>query len=171
MWKPIEGYRWPYRINEEGDVQKFYEGKWVALRPYISGGRNRAMVKMRTIDNRKIEVPLVWLMADAFMGGRRPGMNIIHKNGSKLDCAVWNLKFVTKSESGKLGAGARRRTVLKVAPDGTVVAVFSSGREASRADFISQNAINQRCLHQVKNPFLLNGYTYEYEDRIRRKRP
>ena len=26
MWKEIKGYRWPYRINEDAQVAKFYEG-------------------------------------------------------------------------------------------------------------------------------------------------
>lgn len=60
------------RINREGCVQKqLDDGSWYTLKAYMSGGRSRAVVKMRSKDNRKIEVPLVWLMADAFMGGRR----------------------------------------------------------------------------------------------------
>ena len=31
MWKQIDGYRWPYRINEGGKVQKLDGGVWVDL--------------------------------------------------------------------------------------------------------------------------------------------
>ena len=90
-WVAIIGYRWPYRINREGCVQKQLEdGSWYTLKAYMVGGRSRAVVKMRSKDNRKIEVPLVWLMADAFMGGRRPGYGIVHRNGAKLDCSLGN---------------------------------------------------------------------------------
>lgn len=163
QWRPIDGYRWPYRINIDGTVQKFYGGEWVTLTPYLT--TTRARVKMRTAENKRVDVPVVWLMADAFMGGRRPGMNIVHKDGCKLNNALWNLKMQTKSECGKRTSGNRRRAVMKVAPDGTVVEIFKSGREAARNEYISQNAIYQRCQHQIKDPYRLNGYTYEYESR------
>lgn len=169
MWKEIKGYKWPYRVNEDGVVQKFYREKWVTLNPYIHG--ERAMVKMRSLENKKMDVPVVWLMADAFMGGRRPGMNIVHKDGCKLNNCIWNLKFETKRQCGKRSSRARSRPVLKVAPDGTVVEIFRSGREAARREYVSQNAINVRCLHRVKDPYLLTGYTYEYEDNRKPGRP
>ena len=45
MWKAIDGYRWPYRINEGGKVQKLDGAAWVNLKPYIAG-RNRACVEI-----------------------------------------------------------------------------------------------------------------------------
>lgn len=169
MWKQIDGYMWPYRINEEARVQKFYQGKWVDLHPCIAG-RNRAEIKMRTKDNRKIQVPLVWLMADAFMGGRKPGYNIYHLDGSKLNCAYWNLKFMTKQECGKITGGTgNRRAVLKIDKSGEVVAIYKSSREAARKEYISYNAMHNRCLNKVQNPFDLTGYNYQYEDSPGRK--
>lgn len=165
-WVAIEGYRWPYRINQEGCVQKQLEdGSWFTLTPYISGGRSRAMVKMRTVDNRKVEVPLVWLMADAFMGGRRPGYGIVHKNGAKLDCSLWNLKFLPMKECGRLSCRAKRRPVEKVDRDGNVVEIYASAREAAEKNYISQNSIWARCNGKVKDPFRLDGHDYRYEQR------
>lgn len=163
MWKQIDGYRWPYRINEDGRIQKFWQGQWVELHPYLSGGRTRAMVKMRSADNRKIEVPMVWLMADAFMGGRRDGYAIIHKDGAKLNNAVFNLEFMPRKHVGNLSKYAKRKTVLKINPAGEVVDIFRSAREAADHDYISRNAVCDRCRNKVRNPFLLNGYTYQYE--------
>ena len=163
MWKQIDGYRWPYRINEGGKVQKLDGGVWVDLKPYLAG-RNRACVKMRTSDNRKIDVPIVWLMADAFMGGRRPGLCITHKNGSKFNCALWNLEFKSRQECGKLSSGNRRKTVFKIDREGNVVAIYRSAREAAEKEYISQNSISARCLGHVQNPFDLTGYNYQYED-------
>lgn len=156
---------WTYRINEDARIQKFWHGEWVELHPYITGGRQRALVRMRSADNRKIEVPVVWLMADAFMGGRRPGMTITHKDGSKLNCAVWNLQFMTRSECARLGGKSRRRTVLKIAPDGTVVNIYRSAREAAKKEYVSLNVILNRCLNRVTDPFEFTGYSYQYEER------
>lgn len=121
MWKQIEGYKWPYRINEDGEIQKFYEGEWVDLHPYISSNRGRAMVKMRTKDSEPVDVPMVWLMADAFMGGRREGYAIIHKDGMKLNNAIWNLAFVPMKKVGLLSYKCRRKAVLKIDRDGNTV--------------------------------------------------
>ena len=165
-WAAIPGYRWPYRISREGRVQKQLEdGSWYTLKPYLGGGRSRAMVKMRTKDNRKIEVPLVWLMADAFMGGRRPGYGIVHKNGAKLDCSYENLEFRSAKDCGKISCRSRRKAVMKVDRAGNVVEVYPSGREAAKKNYISQNSIWARCHNRVKDPFRLDGYNYQYESR------
>ena len=162
-WRDIPGYLWPYRINEEGDIQKFWNGAWVNLRPYLSGGRARAMVKMRSVENKPVDVPLVWLVADAFMGGRRPGMAIIHKNGSKLDCGVRNLRFVTRREAASLSWGNRRRPVMKISRDGEVVDIYPSVTAAAKANYISKNSIWARCTGRVADPYSLDGYDYRYE--------
>jgi hypothetical protein len=58
-WVEIPGYRFRYQINREAVVRKELEsGEWYVLKPYISG-RTRACVKMRTADNRKVDVPVV----------------------------------------------------------------------------------------------------------------
>ena len=34
VWKQIDGYRYAYRISEDGEVQrKMPDGKWIALTP------------------------------------------------------------------------------------------------------------------------------------------
>ena len=149
--------------SREAVVRKELEsGEWYVLKPYISG-RTRACVKMRTADNRKVDVPVVWLMADAFMGGRRTGYNIIHRNGAKMDCELVNLSFASKQVSGKISSANRRKAVMKVDQAGQVVAIYSSGREAAKKNYISQNAIWARCTGKVKDPYRLDGYDYRYE--------
>ena len=120
------------------------------------------MVKMRSKDNRKIEVPLVWLMADAFMGGRRTGYGIVHRNGAKLDCELENLKFVPLKECGRISCRGRRKPVAKVDRGGNIVEIYPSGRDAAKENYISQNSIWARCHNQVQDPFRLDGYNYQY---------
>ncbi len=122
------------------------------------------MVKMRSMENKPIEVPLVWLMADAFLGGRRPGYAIVHRNEQKLDCAAGNLMFVPQNECGRLSCRSRRKAVMKIDRSGNVVAIYASGREAAKKNYISQNSIWARCHGMVKDPFRLDGYDYRYED-------
>ena len=160
-WVMIEGYKWPYRINEEAEIQKFYNGEWVNLKPYYH--TNRIAVKLRGVDNKKLDTPLVWLMADAFMGGRRKGYNIIHKNGSKWDCSLNNLKFASKRESGLLSCNNRRRSVEKIDQDGNVLELYKSATEAAKKNFMAKNAVGQRCRNELKNPFKLTGFSFRYE--------
>lgn len=168
-WKPIDGYRFRYRINEDAVVQKqMDDGSWYTLKPYISG-RNRAAVKMRTADNRKVDVPVVWLMADAFMGGRKPDTAIVHRNCSKLDCSLGNLKMIPRKECGRISCRSRRKAVMKLDREGNVVAIYASGREAAEKNFISQNSIWARCKGKVKDPYSLDGYDYRYEKEVERR--
>ena len=161
MWKRINGYMWSYRINEEGQVEKYDGSIWVPLTPYKSG-RTRVCVKMRTKDNQKVDVPLVNLMADAFMGGKKPDECIIHKNGSKFDCAIYNLVKVSRRECGKMSSSNRRKAVAKVDKRGKVLAIYPSAREAAEKNHLSQTAVWHRCNNMLKHPFDLDGTTYQY---------
>lgn len=161
-WVEVTGYKFRYQVSEEGLVRKeMQDGTWKVLRPYMAGKR-RACVKMRTLDNRKVDVPVVWLVADAFLGGRRPGLNIVHKNGSKFDCGARNLKFLTKSECAKLSE-SRRRPVMKLDKSCKVIAIYPSVNDAAKANFISKSAVQARCAGQVRDPYRLDGFNYKYE--------
>ena len=163
MYKEITGYRFTYRIEDTGTVQKLMpDGSWYTLKPCVAG-RNRACVKMRTADNRKVDVPVVWLMADAFMQGRKPGYNIVHKDKSKFNCDVRNLKYATNSECGKMSSSNRRRPVVKIDRCGNVVAVYPSVTVAAKKNFLSKTAVWHRCINKLKDPYKLDGYNYQYE--------
>lgn len=161
MWVKIEGYRWPYRIDEEGHLEKCVDNVWIRLQPYLSG-RQRACVKMQTKEGKRKDVPLVNLMANAFMGGKKPGECIIHKNGSKLDCYLGNLQKMTLSECGKLSSRNRRRAVAKIDRKGHIVQIYPSAREAAQKNHISQTAVWHRCNNMLKHPFELDGHNYKY---------
>ena len=90
-------------------------------------------------------------------------LNIIHRNGAKMDCELVNLSFASKQVSGKISSANRRKAVMKVDQAGQVVAIYSSGREAAKKNYISQNAIWARCAGKVKDPYRLDGYDYRYE--------
>ena len=47
-WRQINGYQYPYRINEEAQVQKWDGKQWIDIRARISG--NRAVVYLRTVE-------------------------------------------------------------------------------------------------------------------------
>lgn len=162
-WKMIEGYKYPYRINEEGRLQRWDKDHWKDIRPYIGRCRDRAQFKMVCADGKRRSVAVVRLMADAWLGGRRKGMCLIHKNGSKMDCGIGNLEWRTFRGAAQLSNG-NRRPVVKIDKSGCVVEVYGSIKEAAEANHISRAAMNMRCLRKVADPRRLDGYDYQYED-------
>ena len=98
-WRQINGYQYPYRINEEAQVQKWDGKQWIDIRARISG--NRAVVYLRTVEGKQYKAALVRLMDDAFWEGRakRDGLHITHRNGVKLDCELRNLVAVKPGQA------------------------------------------------------------------------
>ena len=96
QWAEIPGYKYRYRISREGVIQKQMEdGSWLTLKPGLYHGSERATVQMVHMDGKPRPKGVVMLMADAFMGGRRPGTWIIHRNGLRLDNRLENLEVIT----------------------------------------------------------------------------
>lgn len=167
-WKMIEGYRWPYRINEDAVVQRQrMDGSWKTLKPFLAGGKKRGSgrmaVRMCVNPHQNTSRYLVDLMADAFMQGRIPGMIITHRNGMKTDCAACNLVYSTQREVGKRFGSNGRHSVEKVSPSGEVVALYRSVTEAAKKNYICRNAIIHRCQGRSRRPYALDGFTYRYE--------
>ena len=88
-WRKIDGYQYPYRINEEAQVQKWDGKQWIDIRARISG--NRAVVYLRTVEGKQYKAALVRLMDDAFWEGRakRDGLHITHRRGKASSALRW----------------------------------------------------------------------------------
>lgn len=167
LWKSIDGYRYEYRINDQGEVQKLRDnGTWKPIKPWCYRGQMR--VHLRRHDGGVDRPSVSGLVADYFMGGTPPGMIRVHRNGLKADNSVQNIVFRPRGKSGSRPGNCQ--PVMKVAPDGEVVAIYRSGMEAARANHISQAAINKRCLGLIKDPFRLDGYNYIYETKPQRRK-
>lgn len=167
MWKNIEGYFWPYRINEKAEVQRqIGPDEWKTLTNFVTrdGGRYRRLrVRMRLPDGRYTNVLVKNLMIDAFMGGRKPGMFVTFRNGMVSDCALENLVYTTPTEVGKRYGGCCRRPVVKIDKRGRVVEAYGSVSEAARKNYMSTKAVQWRCDKKVRDPYKLNGFTFRYE--------
>lgn len=161
-WKTIEGYFYPYRVSDQGEVQKQRkDGTWKTIQPWAYNGQDR--VHMRRLDGTVARPSVSGLVADHFMGGTPPGMMRVHRNGMKSDNAVENIVFRPRGKSGARPGNCR--PVLKVDKRGRVVDIYSSTAEAARKNHISQQAICKRCLGRIKDPYRLDGYNYIYEDK------
>lgn len=169
-WVTIDGdWKGEYRINEDAVVQhNSYRNKWVTINPTMSG-LARPVIHMYRSDGSRTVVPLTRLMANAFMGGIPPNHSVIHKNSSKLDCALVNLQIVPKKLACSLSKHARRRAVFMVDRKGNILKVYSSAAEAAKANHYSQGAMTARCRREIKQPFKFSDVDFYYEDVYNRK--
>lgn len=94
-WKMIEGYKYPYRINEDAVVEELQDnGEWQTVRPFTKQDGRRAprlCVTMVNKANRPALVPVKRLMVNAFLGGSHEGVSYGYKNGFHGDCSLRNL--------------------------------------------------------------------------------
>lgn len=162
MWKEISGYKYPYRINEDAQVQKLYRSEWMTMTPMYT---NRMLIRMLTKEGKHKYVPLPWLMADAFMGGRKEGYAIAYRNKSRRDCSLGNLFFVPYEKCWAL-ANHSGKSVEKVDRDGNVLELYKSISEASRKNYVSLNYVSLRCNGKVlrKNIFKFFDFTFRFEE-------
>lgn len=165
MWKLIDGYYWRYRINEDAEVEREIKPNvWRPIAARLGNPHRRMMVHMRKKDGRYTTVPVKRLMVNAFLGGYKPGMLLICKNGMQMDCSLGNLKVVTNRQNGHIYGGSIRKSVEKVDQDGNVLALYSSITEAAKANFVSRTVVSRRCNGEIRDPFLLDGTTYRFEE-------
>lgn len=171
MWKDIDGYKYQYKINDMGKVVRFdpKADEWVTVNPRYSFGR--VHVSLRTKEGKGKTVYLVNLMADAFMGGRKPGECITYKNGSRLDCSVYNLKKISLSDASRLSAGSRRRSVCKVDLDGDVIAIYGSLMEAAKENHVAYSTLQKHLCGKIKNRYSLGNFDFVYEENVGKGRP
>lgn len=162
-YKSIEGYKYPYRVSDEGDVERQWpNGKWKKLKPYPYN--KRWLVELKLPEGGQKRVLVAKLVADAFLGGTPPGALRVHKNGMQQDNAVENIIFLTRSASAKRQRPGNSRPVAKLDEHGDVVELYASGREAARKNHISQAAISARCCGRIKDARRLDGYDYVFAD-------
>lgn len=161
-WRDIPGFK-GYQAHWDGRIRSFrYRGKDVVrpvlLTPFrhqIHGAFKRKLyVKMKCADGKWRDISLIKVMADTWMGGCPDGMIPYHKNGITEDNCIHNIGFATRMQVGKLtGAKSRRIPVAKVNEAGDILELYPSAREAAKANYLSVQALTDRCNGNVKSEF------------------
>ena len=167
-WVEIPDCRFRYRINEEGQVQRQLEnGSWRDIQTSLLRGSNRATVNLTLANGKRRNVAVAMLMANAFMGGKTPGIWIVHRNGLRTDNRLENLEAITPEECGKrYGSSGRRKPVVKIDRNGEVVETYRSAAEAAKKNHIGRSPVTARCRKEVpheKEYDTLGGFTFRYE--------
>lgn len=177
-WREIPGYGGAYEIDWDGNVRTWrWRGEHLARHPRLlvafkrkARGKNRhesnrRYVKLTRPDGTSTDVPVLKIMVDVWLGGPRPGFVPYHINGDLGDSSVRNIGWTTPQKLGKMtGGNSRRIPVAKVTPDGEVVALYKSAREAAKANHMSYQTVLDRCNGKVKKPFALDGHNYIFDE-------
>lgn len=174
-WRRIPGYGGVYEISDMGNVRSWrWRGSRWAKKPHLltpykrkrGGGPSGHGVFVKLTDENGVsrEKSVMGLMVETWLGGKRPGKVPYHKNGDLADNWAGNIAFASRKELGrKTGASANRIPVVKVTPEGEIVAVYPSARVAARKNHMSYQTVLDRCKGKVKKPFALDGHTYQFE--------
>lgn len=101
-WRPVVGFEGRYSVSDLGNVvshvSRFKDNDWFVMRPWISRygyPRVSLMVSKRNRVYKTVHV----LVAEAFIGPRKHGYQVNHKNGIKTDNRSCNLEYVTCREN------------------------------------------------------------------------
>lgn len=171
-WRNVCGYGGKYQVSRHGEVRRVYGSGLVRdLTPFRRKQKPSLFVKL-TKDGESKDVKLLHIVAATWIGTTPVGMVPYHINGNVTDNRVDNIGFISRSELGKItGAMADTRSIVfMVDRDGKVVEVYRSAREAARANYMSYQTVLDRCHNRVKNPYALNGYTFQFEEKPHRRR-
>ena len=160
-WRDIPGYKYPYRISSEGEVQQFSRGKWRALAVKVEKGI-RAEVRLRTIDGKQVHRGVLRLLDEHFRRGyaRKHGLCVCPKNGVKSECTLDNIVYRTQSE---IGRDSLRRTmskpIVRYDKNGNTK-LYKSVKDAAKDAGMPHQTLNWRMYHGVLDP---RGYRWEVE--------
>lgn len=165
MWKELEGFRYPYRISEEGEIQSKRTGEWKPVHIMVKRTNYSRVpcVSLAIFPAGHKTFTVTSLMEGIWLPVRKEGQVYVHKNGSSMDCSVYNIKVGTSSETGKKGGGANRKVISKIDPAGKVIAMYRSATEAAKKNHMSTKSVVNRCKGRVKTAMEMNGFSFRYE--------
>ena len=172
QWRDIPGFNGAYQASTAGNIRKIWQksGKSTILTPYRKTARakransRQSYVHIKLPEGRRIERSVIKLVAQTFIGipdGKYP----VHKNGICADNSLDNIAILSSEELGEIyGANAARRPVVKINSKGETIECYASARAAARENFISYQAVMNRCNGKIKKEFALDGYSYRWDD-------
>lgn len=158
MWKYITGYKFPYRVNQDGCVQKFQNNKWVSLSHIYTSGR--MIVKLVKEDGTRVGYGVLRLLDKCFNDdyAKKHGLCVCPKNGVKSECTLSNITYKLPSEVSVASMlRHRRRPVIRYDRFGNSE-VYKSVTEAAKKNWLSKSSLDQRIYHGVLDP---RGYRFE----------
>lgn len=145
-WRPVVGMESYYEVSSQGRVRSLPRDVQIGNRLRRAGGQSlSAIVGSRgylvvnlSCNGRRTQVFVHKLVLEAFSGPRPKGLEACHNDGDRLNCALSNLRWDTRSSNhgdkvahGTAQRGERANNVKLT--DELVLAMRSSGLPAKKA--------------------------------------
>lgn len=159
-WRNIPGYKYPYRISDQGEVQKWDGKAWVTLIPDTISAR--VQVRLKRKNGVQHRVGVFRLLDKYFNGGYadKHGLCVGPKNGVKTECTLENLAYKTQSEIGRKALSrTARKSVIRYDRYGNAT-IYPSVHEAATKNGLSNSSLDRRLYQGVLDP---RGYKFEVE--------
>ena len=160
-WKVIKDYP-KYLISSKGRVRSLQWGHDLLLKPVITNG----YYKVRLSHDGKIDEKLIaYLVYFTFNNDvLRDNYVIDHIDGNKLNNAVENLRYISRSENAQ-AAYYSQKNQSNIQPvicykNGEYIGTFPSCKEASRQLNCDASAISKCCRGIYKHT---HGYNFQYQ--------
>jgi len=182
-WRDIPGYDGWYQISTEGRIRSFRKGHGIKdvrsetptimvpkLWRNIKYGSTCLRIRLVAPDGKLHFRYLTTLMADTWMGPRKPGYNVCIKNNNPADVRLSNLCIMKRSEITRLKTKGpktirRKLPVIKIDKTLEVVDAFPSARQAALASGISPVTLRDYCNRKPKQSIIApDGFIYAWDD-------
>ena len=162
MWKTIEGFC-DYKISDEGQIVSLKNNQEKLLHPHFDSRKKYLIIGL--CNNGSVKSLLVHrLVAETFLGKRKKGYEVNHKNLNKTDNRVDNLEWVTRKENmrhaklngvmknpptlkGKFGKEHNRSIAYVVRAPNGLESIYYSGREFKRITGLDNTNLTWASLH------------------------
>ena len=185
IWKPVVGFGGYYEVSNLGRVRSLDGKKWNGKVWCIKKGRilklsrctNDYLFVILSINNKKKQVLIHRLVAEAFIPNPENLPQVNHINENKTDNRVENLEWVTCKQnleySGNIekmikASKLKSRPVVQYTLGGKFVADFESIMEAERVTGIRHDTISG-CCRKLKHYNTAGGYKWRFLENEEKK--
>lgn len=143
-WRWVPGYAGEYAVSDAGRVLSFCKSTaGHVLKPGLAtNGYYTVAIKQR--NSRTVHS----LVAEAFLGPRPPGCDVLHIDGSRTDNRRSNLRYGTRSENNRDIVRHGRR-IVSIAALRVARQAFSAGAKVS--DVARALGISDSQAHNIKS--------------------
>ena len=147
-WRRLNGTE--YEVSNHGRVRKKYKTHDALIMPLFR--RKYMWVKLEINGVRK-EYRLRDIVAAVYLKVEENKSCIVHKNGDFTDCSVVNLKRENRSKVAILtgGKATSKSVVLVDEQTKEIIDFWASARKAAEPNFMSYQAVMDRCNGKVKS--------------------
>lgn len=169
IWKDIEGYEGLYQVSNTGKVRSFIrktelQAPWHLIKPHVT--RGYVFIPLYTKEVKRSKKFLLHrIVAKAFIPNPNNYPEINHKDENKLNNAVDNLEWCTRSYNMCYGTARFRQGISSSTPveqltiENIPIARYCSIPIAAKINRIDESSIH-KCCNNLRES--VGGYRWRY---------